>query len=288
MTLKVGLSVFPDLWAFIAAGFLPTIRAIWRRPSLLLSVSAISREYMAHIWSSFGAGIDENGREVKKGLITPYAEGVVLDIGAGHGHSVHYLDRTKVTKYIALEPSAAMRSHIRTHASEAGFFETDGSLLILPYAAEDTQAILSALSSLSPNSNSSAASSSASQGPQIDTLISILTLCTIPSPQQTLSSLVTKLLKPGGQLLYYEHVLNPREDVAWWQRFWAPVWQIPTDGCRLDRPTHLWVKEMTVRREVVGAEVEEENMWKEGSTWGKEGEAEDSLWWHQAGRYVKK
>ena len=36
---------------------------------------------------------------------------VVLIVG--HGHSAQYLDRTRVTKYVALEPNAAMHPEIR-------------------------------------------------------------------------------------------------------------------------------------------------------------------------------
>lgn len=43
---------------------------------------------MSHVWVSFGDGLDEGGRPVKEGLITPHAYGVVLDIGAGQRHVV--------------------------------------------------------------------------------------------------------------------------------------------------------------------------------------------------------
>ena len=93
-------------------------------------------------------------------------------------------------------------------------------------------------------------------------------------PQQTLDALVKEVLKPGGTLLFYEHVLSPREDVAWWQRFWAPLWVHIMDGCRIDRPTHVWIEKMDV--------------WAEGRVWGKADEPEEHLFWHRVGRFVKK
>jgi hypothetical protein len=92
--------------------------------------------------------------------------------------------------------------------------------------------------------------------------------------------LVTDVLKPGGQFLFYEHVLSHREDVAWWQRFWTPLWTLGFDGCRLDRPTHLWVERL-------GVGAREGGIWREGRSWGKDEEDEENLFWHRAGKFVK-
>ncbi|PFH49526.1 hypothetical protein AMATHDRAFT_62979 [Amanita thiersii Skay4041] len=217
---------------------------------------------MAHVWAEFAKFTDENGRPVKQGLITPYASGVVLDLGAGHGHTAFYLDHGKVTRYIALEPNTLMHPQIRENANKAGYTESDGTLLVLACGAQDTEEILSAI------------------GTQVDTLISVLTLCSIPEPQKTISSMANNLLKSGGQFLFYEHVLSHRRDVARWQRIWAPFWQIVFDGCRLDRPSHLWVEE--VIRE------DGESVWNDRRVWGKEEEDEENLFWHRTGRYVKR
>ncbi|KZT00122.1 S-adenosyl-L-methionine-dependent methyltransferase [Laetiporus sulphureus 93-53] len=235
------------------------IAAILRDPLLLFRLAALSSLFMAKVWVTFGDGIDENGRPVKERLIPGNARGVVLDIGAGHGHTVKYLDREKVIKYIALEPNQHMHPEIRQNAANAGFSEAAETLLILPYGAEETSLIVSALG-----------------GPHaVDTIISILVLCSIPSPETSLRALIDQVLKPGGQLLFYEHVLSPREDVAWWQRFWTPLWKRAFDGCCLDRPTHTWVQKM--------------NCWQsaEVSTGGVD-EDEENLFWHRVGIFVKK
>ena len=169
-----------------------------------------------------------------------------------------YLDPTKVTKYIALEPNKLMHTEIRALAASKGFTEEAGTLLVVPYGAEDISLVLSALG-----------------GPRsVDTLISILTLCSIPEPERTLAALVEDVLKPGGTFLFYEHVLSPREDVAWWQRFWTPLWKCAFDGCCLDRPTHVWIGKM--------------DAWEEASVWGKPDEPEEHLFWHRVGKFVKK
>lgn len=193
----------------------------------------------------------------------------------GYGHTVRYLNRTRVSRYVALEPNPLMHPQIRGEASAAGFHEADGTLVVLACGAEDTRAILTALAP---------PTSPADQSPAIDTIVSVLTLCSVPEPQRTIAGLVRAVLKPGGQLLMYEHVLSRRADVAWWQRFWTPLWAVGFDGCRLDRPTDITVSDV----KVANAEGKEESAWREVKTWGKEGEEEENLFFHSAGRFVKR
>ncbi|KAL1942231.1 hypothetical protein VTO73DRAFT_6295 [Trametes versicolor] len=258
MKLSAAFAILLELRLAIGAAFVPTVTAIFKAPSLLWHPHQVSRIFMAHVWTLFGNGIDEGGRPVKQALIPENAHGVVLDIGAGHGHTILYVDPSKVTKYVALEPNQLMHDELRALAATKGFTEAAGNLLLLPYGAEETSLITSALGGAR----------------SVDTLVFILTICSIPEPERTLTGLVRDVLKPGGSLLFYEHVLSPRADVAWWQRFWTPLWKRAFDGCCLDRPTHVWVEKM--------------DAWKEGSVWGKEGEEEEHLFWHRVGRFVKK
>ncbi|KAG1900512.1 uncharacterized protein F5891DRAFT_1128413 [Suillus fuscotomentosus] len=226
MRLDAAFGVVTDLRLGFVGGLWPTIIAIWHVSYLLFQPLEISRIFIA----------DEAGRAVKKGLITPHAYGVVLDLGAGHGHTVNYLDHSRVTKYVAVEPNVHMHAKLRRTASAAGYNEDNGTLLILPCGAENISTTLSYLPA--PH-------------PPVDTLISVLTLCSIPSPQSTISSLAAEVLKPGGQILFYEHVLSEREDTS--------LWGIDVGG---------WVQ-------------------GEGGIWGKEGEAGEHLFWHRVGRLVK-
>jgi hypothetical protein len=175
-----------------------------------------------------------------------------------------YLDKTKITKYVALEPNTNMHDQIRLTGAKEGYSEADGTLTILPYGIENTSSILSAL-----------------HNQQVDTIISILVLCSISDPQRSITNLVLETLKPGGAFLYYEHVLSPRKDVAWWQRFWAPLWAFMFDGCRLDRPSHLYVDQVHGQNG--------ESIWKGREFGGVDGESEAALhlFEHRIGRYIK-
>ncbi|KAE9385260.1 hypothetical protein BT96DRAFT_868482 [Gymnopus androsaceus JB14] len=271
MRLCAAFSLLGDLKLAMSFALIPTLKDVVKEPSMLLKPIALSRTFMAHVWVKFGAGTDDGARKVKQGLIPPFAGKIVLDIGAGHGHTVNYLERHKVQKYIALEPNVLMHGQIRDLANQAGYAESDGTLVILPYGAEDITSILKALS---PSSGD----------PPVDTLISVLTMCSIPDPQNVMARLVRDVLKPGGQFLFYEHVLSPRPDVAWWQRFWSPLWQLPFDGCRLDRPTHIWIDKI----QTVDSHGDQISVWSEQQVWGKEGEPDEHLFWHRVGRYVKR
>ncbi|KAJ7188819.1 S-adenosyl-L-methionine-dependent methyltransferase [Mycena filopes] len=240
------------------------LRALMASPSLLFNSATLSRISMANIWVAFGAGGDESQRADKMELITPHARGVVLDIGAGHGHTANYLDRALVVKYVALEPNTLMHPRIRAMAAGAGYTEADGSLLILSCGAEDTASILSSL-----------------QQTPVDTIVSVLTLCTVPAPQSTLSTLILDVLAPGGTLLFYEHVRNHRADVAWWQWVFTPMWTRVFDGCCLDRPTDVWAAELVDATSGVSA-------WREFKIWDPADKDDEDMFWLRLGRFVKK
>ena len=176
----------------------------------------------------------------------------------GHGHTVKYLQSDKVTKYVPLEPNTNMHDEIRKRAAEHGYTEENGKLLILPYGAQETSLINSALG----GDNA------------VDTIVAVLTICSIPSPKESCEALVNQVLKPGGTLVLWEHVLHPREDIAWWQKVWNPVWSTFFDGCYLDRPTHLWIDAMPV--------------WAEKEVKGQEDDPQETLFPHRIGRFVKK
>ncbi|KAG1737191.1 hypothetical protein EDB19DRAFT_1895895 [Suillus lakei] len=251
MRLSAAFGILPELYLALQAGLWPTILAICHTPSLLFQPYELSHIFVSHVWKLFGDGVDGNAKATKQKLITPHAYGVVLDIGAGHGHTIKYLDYSRVTKYVAVEPNTHMHAELRRTASAAGYTEASNTLLILPCGAEHISTILSSL----PTPH-----------PPIDILISILTI----------SGLITEVVKPGGQVLFYEHCLSNRRDVRWWQWFWTPLWRVVFGGCCLDRPAQRWIED-------AGGWVSGGGVWKmDGET-----EMEEHLFWYRAGRFVK-
>ncbi|KAI5122423.1 hypothetical protein M0805_002973 [Coniferiporia weirii] len=221
---------------------------------------------MACVWVSYGDGMDGYAREVKEGLVRPWASGVALDLGAGHGHLVDYLDRPRVTAYIALEPNAHMHPRIRARARAKGFVEENGSLLVIAHGAEDVEGVVGDLGEwkgrfggVSTTTHSSSGllagdleeeGEGENEGRVVDTLVSVLTLCSVPHPHSALRALVHDVLVPGGQMLFFEHVRGPVKEVAKWQDALTPVWRVFFGGCRLG------VDEVGVVRGAAGCEGE--------------------------------
>ena len=173
------------------------------------------------------------------------------------GHSAKYLDPTKVTDYVALEPNKGFHEQIRLNAALAGF--STKQIHVLSQRAEDTAGLASSLGGYGT----------------VDTILCILSLCGIPQSEVVVQRLATDLLKPnGGQLLFYEHVhceISPA--TAFFQRFWTPVWE-PLVGCKLDKKSDKVIDELP------GV------IWKERDNWTKEGEL-PNVWYHRLGAYIK-
>ncbi|CAG7851388.1 SubName: Full=Uncharacterized protein {ECO:0000313/EMBL:CCA75222.1} [Serendipita indica DSM 11827] len=244
-------AVLLDLFYILKAAIPPTISATFRQPSLLVHPRRLQDVFFQNVWAFMGDGVDAAGAETKHALL-PAACGVVLEIGAGHGHSCKYLDTTRVTRYIALEPSIEMHKHIPANAVKAGF--EPAQIQMISCSAEETEKILEALG-----------------GEQVDTLVSILGLCGIPDVKKSVAVLTDKVLKLGGVFLFYEHVrCDSSPTLAWWQAVWTPICE-PILGCRLDKPTHHIIDALDI--------------WEDRKLEGKVPEEPPNLFWH---RYRKK
>jgi SAM-dependent methyltransferase len=70
----------------------------------------------------------------------------------------------------------------------------------------------------------------------VDTVVSTLVLCTVPNPVRTLGE-ITRVLRPGGQLLFIEHVRANSRLLAACQDRLARPWHGFAAGCWCNRPT---------------------------------------------------
>jgi SAM-dependent methyltransferase len=61
-------------------------------------------------------------------------------------------------------------------------------------------------------------------------------LCTVSDPARALSEL-RRVLKPGGRLLFLEHVRAEEESLARWQDRLGPLWLRVGHGCHCNRET---------------------------------------------------
>jgi SAM-dependent methyltransferase len=69
-----------------------------------------------------------------------------------------------------------------------------------------------------------------------DTVVATLVLCTVPDPAAALAE-AARVLKPGGRLLFVEHVRSEDLGLARWQDRLEKPWRFLGDGCHCNRDT---------------------------------------------------
>ena len=69
-----------------------------------------------------------------------------------------------------------------------------------------------------------------------DTVVGTLVMCSVPHPQRALAE-IKRVLKPGGEYRFYEHVRYESAFGAFWQDAVMPVWRWFAAGCHPNRDT---------------------------------------------------
>jgi ubiquinone/menaquinone biosynthesis C-methylase UbiE len=146
--------------------------------------------------------------------IVSQAEGTVLEIGIGGGENlVHYTPAA--TRIVGIEPSPSLlRQAILNQQSAANGENLPGRFTYQVGSAE----------SLPFRDHS------------FDSAVAFLVFCTIPNPQAAASE-IFRVLRPGGRLLFCEHVRAKGGGMAWLQDHLNPLWKVFSLGCNLNRDT---------------------------------------------------
>lgn len=153
-------------------------------------------------------GTEEAGlREMRRALLAS-ARGRVLELGAGTGLNLeHYPEG--IESLTLVEPDPHMNKQLRPKLArtgiEAEIVEAPAERLPLPESSFDTVAVT-------------------------------LVLCTVPDQGAAIAEIV-RVLKPGGQLLFLEHVRSHDPATAIWQDRLERPWRFLGDGCHCNRDT---------------------------------------------------
>lgn len=147
----------------------------------------------------------------REGLLADLG-GTVLEIGAGTGANIaHYRSADRV---VLAEPSALMRAHM------------DAKLLGAHVPVEVSSAAAADL----PFDDAS-----------FDAVVATLVLCTVPDVGAALAE-ARRVLRPGGELRFFEHGAEHHGRRAVWQRRIEPVWRRVGQGCHLTREPRMEIE----------------------------------------------
>ena len=155
------------------------------------------------LWAGEKAGVGA----LRQGLLTR-ASGTTVELGSGTGLNLRFYSET-LDELILTEPDAAMRRRLarRLRREQRSSRVLDASGECLPFEDES-----------------------------VDTVISTFVLCTVDAPDVALQE-IKRVLRPGGKLLFLEHVRSGSPRLAHWQDRLAGPWQRFAEGCRCNRAT---------------------------------------------------
>jgi SAM-dependent methyltransferase len=164
---------------------------------------------------------EENGlRDMRRQLLSE-ASGRTIDLGAGTGVNLGLFPEA-VSELVMAEPDPHMLKQLRAKAAGRGGVEiTDASAQELPFADDS-----------------------------FDTAVFTLVLCTVPDPEAALRE-TARVLKPGGKLLFIEHVRADEAGLAGWQDRLEKPWRFLADGCHCNRDTVAMIDASPLKLEQV-------------------------------------
>ena len=161
------------------------------------------------------AGIADHRREALAGL-----RGRVIEVGAGNGlNFAHY--PPEVTEVVAVEPEPYLRSKaaVAAIAAHVPVRVVDGSAEDLP--VDDGS---------------------------FDAAVASLVLCSVTDPARSLAE-IWRVVRPGGELRYYEHVRAEEPDRARFQDRVDRIWPLFVGGCHCNRDTPATIRRAGFRVE---------------------------------------
>ena len=163
-----------------------------------------ARLYASQSAKAEGRGVADQRRRTLAGL-----EGRVLEVGAGNGLSFGHYPRT-VDEVVAVEPEPYLRERAVRAAAAA------------PVPVRVVDGLAEALP--------------AADG-EFDAVVAIHVLCSVADPVRAAGEML-RVLRPGGELRFNEHVVSERPALARLQRAAdATIWPRVAGGCHLARDT---------------------------------------------------
>jgi ubiquinone/menaquinone biosynthesis C-methylase UbiE len=171
-------------------------------------VSAVRHPVFARLFDRLSEREERMGQAEHREAMLRELSGRVMELGAGNGINFKYYPST-VTEVVAVEPEPYLRERAEREAPGAPIpvSVVDGLGGALPF---DDAAF--------------------------DAAVVSLVLCSVPQQDAVLSDLF-RVIRPGGELRFYEHVRANSPRLVRLQDAVTPVWKLFAGGCHPNRDT---------------------------------------------------
>jgi ubiquinone/menaquinone biosynthesis C-methylase UbiE len=186
-------------------------------------VERASHPLFARIYARAAELGERRGGAAHRRKLLAGLHGQVLEVGAGSGANFEHYP-TSVKRVLAVEPEPYLRERAQLAALRASVpvLVEDGDANRLPGEAES-----------------------------FDAGVVALVLCTVPDQQRALAEL-HRVIRPGGELRFYEHVIS---ESAWEARIQrladGTLWPHLAGGCHLARDTGAAIEQAGFQIETV-------------------------------------
>lgn len=172
----------------------------------MTDLTAFQHPRFARMYQRISAESERRGTAEHRDRALTGLTGRVVEVGAGNGMNFRHYPAT-VTEVVAVEPENNLRALAERAASSAPVpvNVVAGHGDELPYDDES-----------------------------FDAAVVSLVLCSVPEPGPFLAE-VRRVLKPGGELRFFEHVRSDSAVLGVFQDAITPLWSAIGGGCHLNR-----------------------------------------------------
>jgi ubiquinone/menaquinone biosynthesis C-methylase UbiE len=138
----------------------------------------------------------------------------VLEIGIGTGANLPFYTH-QVNEVVGIEPSTTLLEKARTRLQRLRQQSPTLPAVVLQSGSAEQLEFAEA---------------------EFDTVVACLVFCTIPRAQAAAQEMY-RVLKPGGTVVFFEHIRAPEARLVKWQERLNSLWRVCACGCTLNRDT---------------------------------------------------